>query len=71
MCIEISYRPDPEVNVPFYLPVGIGCCKMNTLPVKRDKCVEFESWKDEEFCPGEPVLPIGAYMYNYNTVSIH
>ena len=25
--IEISYRPDPDVNAPFYLPVGIRCCK--------------------------------------------
>ena len=27
LCIEISYRPDPDVNAPFSLPAGIGCCK--------------------------------------------
>ena len=55
----------------FLCPQASVVVKMKTLPVKRDKCVEFESWEDEEFCPGEPVLPIGANMYNYNAVSIH
>ena len=54
-----------------YATPGFKSESSSRRPKMSRKNQKFESWDEEEFCPGEPRLPLGSFSYNKVSIIVY